>query len=116
MKKSQTLLKSGTNPKFDKLNEGDLVFTFQGNRVNESEKGYQLETNIDWSFDDPTTSEEIKSILGSFLSSIEDIFGEKMVIEAIVHYAEERNHLVRTPMGAALNFKSKGLQFKNWKK
>ena len=113
--KSQTLIKSGTNKKYDKLNEGDLVFALQANRVNETEKGYQMETNLDWTFDDPTTPEEIRATLGSFLSTIEDLFGEKMVTEAILHYAEERNHLVMTPQGAGLNFKSKGLIFKNWK-
>lgn len=113
--KSQTLIKSGTNKKFDKLNEGDLVFAFQCNRIEKGNGDYQLETNMDWSFDDPTTPEEVKSFMGSILSSIEDCFGEKMVTEAILHYAEERNHLVITPQGASLNFKSKGLKFKNWK-
>jgi hypothetical protein len=77
---------------------------------------YQMDTNLDWIFDDEVTPSEIKSILGSFLSSIEDIFGEKMVTEAVLHYAEERGHLVKTPQGAALHLKSKGLSFKNWKK
>jgi hypothetical protein len=113
--KSKTLLQSGKDKRFDKIGEGDLVFALQANRVNETEKGYQIETNLDWSFDDKTTPLEIKSSLGSFLSTIEDIFGEKMVTEAILHYAEERNHLVITPQGAGLNFKSKGLKFKNWK-
>lgn len=114
--KSQTLLKSGIDKKFDKLGEGDLVFTFQCNRIERGNNQYQLETNMDWSFDDPTTTEEIKSFLGSILSSIEDSFGEKMVTEAILHYAAERSHLVITPQGAGLNFKSKGLKFKDWKK
>lgn len=114
--KSQTLLKSGTNKKFDKLNDGDLVFAFQANRTNNTEAHYQLTMNMDWSFDDATTSEEIKSFLGSILSSIEDTFGEKMVTEALTHYAHERNHLIKTPTGEALlHFKSKGLDFKEWK-
>lgn len=110
--KSQTLLKSGTSKKFDKLNEGDLVFTFQGNRTNEDKAEYQMMTNMDWSFDDLATPTEIKSFLGSILSSIEDVFGEKMVTEAILHYADERGHFVKTPQGAGLQFKSKGLDFK----
>ncbi|HYT41829.1 MAG TPA: hypothetical protein VEP90_05755, partial [Methylomirabilota bacterium] len=97
---------------YDKLNEGDLVFAFQCNRGED----HSLNTNMDWSFDDSTTPEEIKSFLGSILSNIEDVFGEKMVTEMITHYAKERNHLIITPQGAMLNFKSKGLQFKNWKK
>lgn len=115
-KKSQTLIKSATNSKYDKRNEGDLVFAFQCNRTNSTDPEYQLETNMDWSFDDPTTPIEIKSFLGSILSSVEDVFGEKMVTEAILHYASERKHLVITPQGAALNFKSKGLAFKEFKK
>jgi len=115
MKKSQTLLKSGTSKQFDKLNEGDLVFAFQCNRLEKGNDQYQLETNMDWSFDDPTTNEEVKSFIGSVLSSIEDVFGEKMITEAILHYAQERNHLIITPHGVALNFKSKGLKFKDWK-
>lgn len=115
MKKSQTLLKSGTDSKYDKLNEGDLVMAFQCNRIERKNGEYQLETNMDWSFDDPTTDQEIKSFLGSILSSIEDVFGEKMVTEAMLHYAKDMNHLVLTPQGAALNFKSKGLAFKKWK-
>lgn len=114
--KSQTLLKSGTDKKFDKLNEGDLVMAFQANRTNQEKEDYRLHTNTDWSFDDPTTPEEIKSFLGSILSSIEDIFGEKMVTEAITHYAQERDHLIQTPQGAALHFRSKGLSFKEWKR
>ena len=113
--KSKTLLQSGKDKQFDKVGEGDLVFTFQANRTNSDKAQYQIETNLDWSFDDATTSEEIKSSLGSFFSTIEDIFGKKMVTEAILHYAEERNHLIITPQGAGLNFKSKGLKFKNWK-
>lgn len=116
MNKSQTLLKSGTSEKFDKMGEGDLVFALQANRVNESEKGYQMDTNMDWSFDDETSPNEIISLLGSTLSSIEDVFGEKMVTEAILHYAEERGHLVKTPQGAGFHFRSRGLQFKDWKK
>lgn len=114
--KSQTLLKSGKDKRFDKMGQGDLVFIAQCNRVNETEKGYNLETNMDWSFDDGVTPEEIKSFFGAILSSIEDVFGEKMVTEAILHYAEEKNHLVKTPMGVALNFKSKGLKFKPYKR
>ena len=116
MKKSQTLLKSGTDNKYDKLGEGDLVFTFQCNRVERGNNKYQLETNMDWSFDNNVTPTEIKSFLGSILSSIEDVFGEKMVTEAMLHYAEERGHLVKTPQVAALNFRSKGLNFKDFEK
>lgn len=112
--KAQTLL-SGSNG-IKKLNEGDLVIALQCNRVEHGNGEYQLETNIDWSFDDETTPIEIKSFLGAILGSIEEIFGEKMVTEAILHYAEENNHLIKTPQGAGLHFKSKGLDFKNWKK
>ena len=114
--KSQTLLKSGKDKKYDKLNEGDLVFAFQCSRIERGNNEYQLETNMDWSFDDSTTPIEIKSFLGSILSSVEDVFGEKMVTEAIMHYAEERGHLVKTPQGAGLHFRSKGLKFKDWRK
>ncbi len=115
-KKSQTLLKSGTDKKYDKLGEGDLVFTFQCNRIEKENSQYQLETNMDWSFDNEVTPTELKSFLGSILSSIEDVFGEKIVTEAISHYAEERNHLIKTPQGLTLHFKSKGLEFKDIKK
>ena len=118
--KSQTLIKSGTDAKYNKLNEGDLVFAFQANReivaTEGDEESYRLDTNMDWTFDDESTNQEIKSFLGSILSSVEDVFGEKMVTEAIMHYAEERNHLVITPHGAALHFKSKGISIKDWKK
>lgn len=120
MKKSQTLLKSGTDEKYNKLNDGDLVFAFQANREVVKTEGevesYRLDTNMDWSFDDPATPEEIYNFMGSILSSIEDVFGEKMVTKAIQHYAEERNHLVITPQGATLNFRSVGLNYKDWKK
>lgn len=116
MMKSQTLLKSGTDKRYDKLGEGDLVFAFQCNRVEKENSKYQLETNMDWSFDNEVTPIEIKNFLGSILSSIEDVFGEKMVTEAMLHYAEERGHLVKTPQGAALNFRSKGLNFKDFEK
>lgn len=115
--KSQTLLKSAEGKQFDKLNEGDHVFTFQCNRVKERSTGeYQLETNMDWSFDDDVNPIEIKSFLGSILSSMEDVFGEKIVTEAIMHYADERDHLIITPAGAALHFRSKGLAFGDIKK
>lgn len=108
MKKSQTLLIGKDDIR--KIGEGDLVIAFQANREGES-----LGTNIDWLFDKETTNEEIKSAFGSLLSSIEEIFGEKMVTEAIMHYAEEKNHLIKTPQGAVLHFKSKGLNFKDWR-
>lgn len=116
MKKSQTLIKSGTDKKYDKIGEGDLVFAFQANRTQVGKDQYRIDTNLDWTFDDATTPVEIKSALGSFLSSIEDLFGEKMVTEAIMHYADDMGHLVDVPGGKALHFKSKGLDFKNWKK
>lgn len=103
--KSTTLIKSGLGRKFDKLNEGDLVLAFQINRVNEQEKGDQLETNLDWSFDEKATPEQIKSGLGSLLTTIEQIFGEKMVTEMIVHYADETGKLTKLPGGKGLNFK-----------
>lgn len=115
MKKSQTLLKSGNGQKFDKLSEGDLVFTLQCNRTNDAKAEYQLMTNMDWSFDDDVTPIEIKSFLGSFLSSIEEAFGEKMVTEALMHYAKEKGHLVDMAGGKVLNFRSKGLSFKDIK-
>lgn len=93
-----------------KVGDGDLVIAFQAARVNGG-----LATNLDWLFDKQTTNDEIKSAFGSLLSSIEDVFGEKMVTEAIMHYAEEKNHLIKTPQGAALHFKSKGLNFKDWR-
>src|SRR4051812_16441454 len=114
--KTLTLIKSGTDKKYDKLNEGDLVFAFQANRVEEGGGDYRLDTNMDWTFDDPTTPEEIQAFMGSILSSIEDVFGEKMVTKAILHYAEEREHLVYTDQGATLNFKSVGIDYKKWKK
>lgn len=116
MAKSQSLLKSGTDKRYSKLNEGDLVMAFQANRTNENESKYQMMTNMDWSFDDETTTQEISSFLGSILSSVEDVFGEKMVTEAITHYATERNHLVFTPQGAGLKFRSFGLTFPEIKK
>jgi len=114
MKKGQTLL-IGTDGN-RKINDGNLVLAFQGNRVERGNDQYQLETNLDWSFDDETTIVEIKSILGSFLSTIEDVFGEKMATEAILHFAQERNHLIKTPQGIILNLKSKGIKFKNFEK
>lgn len=118
MAKSKTLLQSGTDKKYDKLNEGDLVFAIQCDRVDKNESQYQLMVNMDWSFDDDVTPIEIKSMLGGFLGNIEDVFGEKMVTEAIIHYAEENGHLVNTPNGGkGLHLKSKGLNFKEgWKK
>lgn len=115
--KSQTLIKSGTNSKFDKIGEGDLVVAFQANRLEEPGKPgqYRMETNIDWTFDDETTTEEIKSAFAALLDSIEEIFGEKMVTEMIMHYAQDMNHLVQTPHGPGLHLKSKGLEFKPWK-
>jgi hypothetical protein len=115
--KSQTLIKSGIDKKYNKLNEGDHVFAFQCNRVKEKPNGdYQLETNMDWSFDDNVDAIEVKSFLGSILSSIEEVFGEKMVTEAIMHYADEKDHLIKTPAGAGLHFRSKGLAFGEIKK
>lgn len=111
MAKSQTLIKSGTNKKYDKLNEGDLVIALQANRV-KGKEGYRLMANMDWSFDDETTPVEIKSFLGGVLGSIEEVFGEKMVTEAITHYASETGKLVKSPDGKVAYLKSKGLTFK----
>jgi len=114
--KSQTLLKSGTDERYNKLNEGDLVITLECNRKELPNGTYKLETNIDWSFDDATTNQEIKSFLGGVLGSIEDVFGEKMVTEMIMHYATDMNHIVQTPQGPGLHLKSKGIEFKPWKR
>lgn len=110
MKKGQTLLIGGNETR--KIGEGDLILALQASRDG---KG-GLQTNIDWVFDKETTAAEIKSALGGLLACIEEVFGEKMVTEAIAHYAKDCGHLVETPQGATLNFKSKGLQFKNWGK
>lgn len=107
--KAKTLLigKDGTR----KVGEGDLVLAFQSNRDNRG----GLNTNLDWLFDNSTTDEEVRASFGSLLSSIEEVFGEKMVTEAIIHYAEEKGHLVKTPQGSGFHFKSQGLKFKNWR-
>lgn len=112
MAKSKTLLQSGSGKQYDKLNEGDLVIALQCNRKEEGKGKYRLETNIDWSFDDPTTPIEIKSFLGGILGAVEEIFGEKMVTEAIMHYAHDMGHIINTPKGPALHLRSKGIEFK----
>lgn len=109
MDKAKTLLIGKDEQR--KVGEGDLVIAYQATR----EEGGYLHTNIDWLFDKETTTDEIRAAFGSLLSSIEDIFGEKMVTEAITHYANEKGHLIKTPNGAILHLKSKGLSFKNWK-
>lgn len=112
--KSTTLIKSGQGKQHDKLGEGDLVFAFQVNRVPEpkSPEQYRLETNLDWSFDEEVNPIEIKSALGSFLTTVDQIFGEKMVTEMITHYADETNKLAKVPGGKVAYIRSRGLEFK----
>lgn len=110
MKKAQTMLEAHDGKK--KINDGDLAICIQANRNTD---GYDLMVNFDWSFAKDSTPTEIKSFLGGFLGNIEEVFGEKMVTEAIMHYAEDMGHIVETPQGKALHLKSKGLEFKNWK-
>lgn len=112
--KASTLL-IGTNG-VRKLNEGDLAIALQCTRIEKGKDIYQLDVNMDWSFDDATTPEEIKNFIGGFLGSVEDVFGEKMVTEAIMHYAHENNHIIHTPDGPLMHLKSKGLSFKKIKK
>ncbi len=108
MKKAQTLLEDHNGKK--KLNEGDFVMCMQANR---DENG--LMVNADWSFAKDATAQDIKSMLGGFLGNIEEVFGEKMVTEAVTHYAEDMGHMVNTPQGKAMYLRSKGLNFKDWK-
>jgi len=109
MKKAKILMETHNGDK--KLNEGDLLFSAQANR---DENG--LMVNIDWSFAKDVDSTEIKSFLGGVLNDIEEVFGEKMVTEAVMHYAEDMGHMIDTPHGRAMYLKSKGLDFKNWKR
>lgn len=110
MKKAQTMIEAHDGKK--KINEGDLAICIQANR---DADGKGLMVNLDWSFSEATTPLEIKSMLGRFLRNIELVFGEKMVTEAIMHYAENMNHFIKTPQGVALHFRSKGLNFEDWK-
>lgn len=109
--KAKTLLEGHDGQK--KLNEGDIVFVIQGNLVNGG-----IMVNVDWSFSNESKAkpELIKSMLGGFLGNILDIFGEKMVTEAIIHYAQENGKIETDIHGnKTLKLKSKGLEFKRIK-
>lgn len=114
--KAQTMIESHRGEK--KINEGDMVICIQGNKEKVDAAGSgpseMILVNMDWSFREGATAEDVKSMLGGFLSSIEDLFGEKMVTEAVVHYADEMNHMIDTPNGRGMYLKSKGLTFKDW--
>lgn len=111
--KAQTMIVAHDGKK--KIAEGDLVFCIQANR--EQINGVDgLMVNVDWDFSDDTTVSEIKGALGRFLGNIEDIFGEKMVTEAIQHYAEDMGHMRDTPFGKVMHLRSKGITFKDWTK
>lgn len=110
-KKAQTMIEAHDGKK--KINEGDLAICIQANR---NTGGYNLMVNFDWSFAKDASPQEIKSFLGGFLGNIEEVFGEKMVAEAIMHYADDMGHIVDTPQGKGLYLRSKGLDYKNWKK
>lgn len=109
MNKAKTLIENHDGKK--KINEGDLVVCIQANRDPDG-----LMVNFDWSFVKDANAAEIKSMLGGFLANIEEVFGEKMVTEAVIHYAEDMGHMVDTPQGKVMRLKSKGLDFKNCKR
>lgn len=106
--KAQTMIVGHDGKK--KINEGDLVICIQGNK-----DGNIINVNMDWSFAKDATAAEIKSFLGQFMGNIEDVFGEKMVTEMITHFASTYGHMKMTPLGPSWHFRSKGLEFKNWK-
>jgi hypothetical protein len=91
----------------NKVGEGDGVVCIQADK-----EGNQIMTNMDWSFDSSWTPTEIKSMLGGFLGSIEEVFGEKMVTEAIIHWADDTGKTVMDKNGKFLWLRSKGLQFR----
>ncbi len=80
--KAQTILIDHNGKK--KIGEGNTVFIIQGTKIGEG-----IESNMDWSIDPTWKMEEIKSLIGVFLASLEDVFGERMVTQAIIHYAED---------------------------
>lgn len=89
-------------------NEGEFAVCIQGTK----KKDDIITVNMDWSFDKSLTPEELKSFFGGFLGNLEDIFGEKMVTEAITHWADETGKLVKAPGGKLAYLKSRGLDFK----
>lgn len=96
----------------NKVGEGEGVVCIQGNK-----NGEEILVNMDWSFDSSWSAQEIKSMLGGFLGNLEDVFGEKMVTEAIAHWGEDTGKLVKTGKGQAMVYsKSRGLDFKKGKK
>lgn len=75
--------------------------------------GDEIYTNMDWSFDESWNFQDIKSMLGGVLGSIEEIFGEKMVTEMIAHWAAETGKLQQiNKTQAVVVSKSHGLKFK----
>lgn len=105
--KSQTLIIQPDDKR--KMGEGDLVMTIHGNR---SETPGGLLVDMDWCFVPDTNPLEIKAFIGTFLSGISDIWGEKMVTEAIMHYAEDNGRVVKDGDKNVAVLKSAGLDFK----
>lgn len=110
MKKGQTMVIGHNGNK--KINEGDIVMAIQANK---NVEGYDWMVNFDWSLAKDTQPTDIVATLGRFLGNIEEIFGEKMVTKAIMHYALDMKHIVQTPMGPSLHLRDVGLEFKDWK-
>lgn len=110
MKKAETLIIQPDGKR--RIGSGNIVFCTQSELVvNENgEKGVM--SNTDWYLEKGTDVEYVVASLSSFLQTIEEVFGEKMVAEMIMHYAVEKNHIIETPQGAAMNIRSKGLKFK----
>src|SRR3990167_8276839 len=104
MKKAQTMVVGHDGKK--KINEGDLVIAIQGNK-----DGEEMMVNMDWSFYEGATPSEIKSMIGCFLASVEDLFGEKMVTESITHYAGDTGKILEKfdDNTIGVRFRSKGL-------
>lgn len=92
-------------------NEGDLVIAAQGTFTDE--KHEHMHTNIDYSFGKSYKPQEVRALIGSMLTSIEELFGEKMVTEAMAHWADETGKLVKINKSQAIIYsKSKGIEFK----